>query len=115
MKLPLGGSKFIASFFLGIGFSFGWTPCTSAILTPILALVANDGSVLNGVFALAIYSLGFMIPFLISTLFIDKLVALGSGDGKWMYWLKAIMGLIMIVVGILLYTNRLYILMSWFV
>lgn len=115
LKLNLGGPKFIASFLLGIGFSFGWTPCTSAILTPILALVANDGSVLNGIVALAIYSLGFMIPFLISTLFIDKLVALGSGEGKWMYWLKATMGVIMIIVGVLLYTNKLYIFMSWFV
>lgn len=115
LKLNPGGPKFIASFLLGIGFSFGWTPCTSAILTPILALVANDGSVLNGVVALAIYSIGFMIPFLISTLFMDKLIAMGSGEGKWMYWLKAAMGVIMIVVGVLLYTNKLYIFMSWFV
>lgn len=112
MRLNLKGHKFIASFFLGIGFSFGWTPCTSAVLTPILALVANNGSIVNGVIALAIYSIGFMIPFLISTLFIEKLSNLDSHSGKWMKGIKFFMGVVMLVMGILLFTNKLYVFMN---
>ena len=70
---------------------------------------------MSGMLALVIYSFGFMIPFLISTLFMDQLVKLGSGDGEWMRALKVVMGLVMIVVGVLLYTNEMYIFMSWFV
>lgn len=114
LHFNLSGHKFVASFLLGIGFSFGWTPCTSAILAPILALVANDGSVANGVLALAIYSLGFMIPFLISTLFIERLTNLGTSSGKWMKGIKIAMGVVMIVLGVLLYTNKMYLIMRLF-
>lgn len=114
LRLNLGGHKFIASFLLGIGFSFGWTPCTSAILAPILALVANDASVINGVAALAIYSLGFMIPFLISTLFVERITSLSTGSGKWMKGIKIVTGVVMVVLGWLLYTNKMYLLMRMF-
>lgn len=111
LNLKLKGGKFITSFLLGIGFSFGWTPCVSAILAPILTLVANDGSLSVGIFALGLYSIGFMLPFLVSTFFMAELMQWVNKSEKILKNIKVASGIIMIIMGLLLYNNLLYKLM----
>ena len=47
--------SFFLPFFLGLTFAFGWTPCIGPILGSILAIIAQDGSVLRGLVLMTSY------------------------------------------------------------
>ncbi|MAF50642.1 MAG: cytochrome C biogenesis protein [Nanoarchaeota archaeon] len=100
-------STYITSFVFGAAFAVGWTPCIGAVLGAILTLaIANPGSAF---FLLLAYSLGLGIPFLLIGLFtnqaktvIDKVMT-----KSWTKYLIYIFGIILIILGILVFTNQL--------
>jgi len=93
-KRPTG---YLGSVLIGLGFAAGWTPCTGPILAGVMALgVANPSM---GLFYMSFYVLGFSIPFLIMTFFIDKMTFLKKHGNRFMKF----GGILMIVMGILLY------------
>jgi cytochrome c-type biogenesis protein len=105
---------FLASFVIGLIFAIGWTPCIGLILGPILALAANSGTLREGVLLLLVYSLGLGIPFLLLGLGLDRL-------SRLLKWLKPHTGkieigtgVIMIVMGVMIYFNLLLYLNRFF-
>ena len=102
-------SGFIGSILIGIAFAAGWMPCTGPILAAVWTLAAaNPGS---GMVYMIAYLLGFAIPFLPSCL---------SLFGK-MNWIRKhnvkivkIGGIIMILMGILLFFDGLTLIISLF-
>ena len=68
--------NFYSPILIGMAFAFGWTPCIGPQLGAILALAANEGSVLKGTSLLAIYAVGLGVPFLISALFVSQSVTM---------------------------------------
>jgi cytochrome c-type biogenesis protein len=103
-----------ASFLIGLIFAIGWTPCVGLILGPILVLASNAGTLREGVMLLLIYSLGLGIPFLLLGLGLDRL-------SKLLQWLKPHTwkieigtGIIMIVLGVMIYFNLLLTLNRFF-
>lgn len=103
-----------ASFLIGLIFAIGWTPCVGLILGPILVLASNTGTLREGVMLLLVYSLGLGIPFLLLGLGLDRL-------SKLLKWLKPHTwkieigtGIIMIVLGIMIYFNLLLTLNRFF-
>jgi cytochrome c-type biogenesis protein len=103
-----------ASFLIGLIFAIGWTPCVGLILGPILVLASNAGTLREGVMLLLIYSLGLGIPFLLLGLGLDRL-------NKLLKWLKPHTwkieigtGIIMIVLGVMIYFNLLLTLNRFF-
>lgn len=103
-----------ATLLIGIIFAIGWTPCIGVILGPILALAANAATLRQGVLLLLAYSLGLGIPFLLLGLGIDQ-------SGKLLKWLKPHLGkieigtgIIMILVGIMIFFNLLTYLNAYF-
>lgn len=63
---------FITSTIFGILFSLSWTPCVGAFLASALSLASTTGSILQGAILLLLYSLGLAIPFIMTTLFLEK-------------------------------------------
>lgn len=63
----------ISSILFGIMFSLSWTPCVGAFLSSALILASTTGSILKGAILLSLYSLGLAIPFIITTIFIEKI------------------------------------------
>lgn len=62
-----------SSIFFGIIFSLSWTPCVGTFLSSALILASTTGSVLKGALLLLLYSLGLAIPFIITTILLEKL------------------------------------------
>jgi cytochrome c-type biogenesis protein len=94
---------YLSSFLLGISFSAGWSPCIGPILGAILTLAINKGSLTQGVGMLGIYSAGLAIPFLIAALGIGWVTRILKRYSKVMRYAEIVMGVIMIIVGALLF------------
>lgn len=95
------------AFLLGLTFSFGWTPCIGPVLGAILGLSATSSQPLYGGFLMAIYSLGFLVPFLVLSLFSDVLLTKVKKLNRHLGKIKIAGGIIIIIMGVLLMTNNL--------
>ncbi len=100
-------------FLLGLAFSFGWTPCVGPVLAAILGLAAGGGAALYGAFLMAVYALGFSVPFLILSVFSDVLMQKIKRLNRHLPKIKIAGGLLIVCMGILLMTNRLHALSAW--
>ncbi len=102
---PGVGRAFIA----GILFAFGWTPCVGPILAGILALAATAETLNRGVLLLAAYSLGLGIPFILSAAFLNGFLSLFKGVKGYLRQVEVASGLLLVLVGMLIFTDKL----SW--
>ncbi len=98
-------SGFFSSVLFGIVFSIGWTPCVGAFLGSALMLATSQGSVVQGVIMLLLYSLGLGIPFFISSILIDKLKGAFDFIKKHYKVINKVSGVLLVVVGILMATG----------
>lgn len=110
-RLKPGG--YIGAFLLGLTFSFGWTPCIGPVLAAILGIAAGEGSPAYGGFLMFLYTAGLAIPFLLIALFSDYLMKRIRRVYKYMGTIKVVSGCLLIVMGLLLMTDRLNMLVSW--
>jgi cytochrome c-type biogenesis protein len=105
-KKPTG---YLGSTLVGVSFAAGWTPCIGPILASVLVLSASEPS--HGIWLILSYTLGFSIPFFVMSFFLAKL--------KWIQkYAKPLMrfgGGLMIIVGILLYTNKMTDITIWLI
>ncbi|WP_228285602.1 cytochrome c biogenesis CcdA family protein, partial [Marinobacter sp. bablab_jr008] len=98
------------AFLLGIAFAVGWTPCIGPILGAILALSSTHANAETGMLYLAVYSLGLALPFLGTALFIEHFRKRVRGFSRWSRPLRALAGLVLIIMGIMVLTGQ----MTWF-
>jgi len=94
---------YLSSLLLGITFSAGWSPCIGPILGMILTLAINEGSIHRGLVLLAFYSAGLGIPFLLAALGIGWVSKALKRYGMAMHYIEISMGVILIIVGMLLF------------
>ncbi|BBI33914.1 cytochrome C biogenesis protein CcdA [Cohnella abietis] len=111
-RIDNGG--YIGAFLLGLTFSFGWTPCIGPVLAAILSIAAGEGSPAYGGFLMLIYTLGLAIPFLLMSVFSDFILTRIRRLYKFMGMIKVISGCILILMGIVLMTDRLNTIIVWF-
>ena len=101
------------TFFLGAAFSLGWTPCTGPILAAILVYASQAATLGTGMLLLLAYSLGFALPFFLLTVVWRKWLAKLSVFYRFLPYMQKICGVVLIVLGILLWRNDLARLVSW--
>lgn len=93
-KKPAG---YLGTFFVGLGFAAGWTPCIGPIFGSILLLAASNPG--QGVFYTVMYVIGFALPFVILTFFL--------GSTKWIVRHSQVImkvgGVVMIIMGLVLF------------
>jgi cytochrome c-type biogenesis protein len=109
-----GGSTVWGAFLIGFAFAFGWTPCVGPILSVILGFAAAQDSVAKGVFLLAVYSMGLAVPFLLTSLGIERFLKFYSRFKTHMHALEVGSGALLIVLGILLVFGRFTLLANYF-
>ncbi|MCA4756020.1 sulfite exporter TauE/SafE family protein [Mycolicibacterium fortuitum] len=96
-KKPVG---YLGSILVGVTYAAGWTPCVGPILTAVLALgVTNPSEALIYTFS---YTLGFAIPFFIMAFFLGRMKWILKYSNR----LMKIGGALMVLTGVLLYTNQ---------
>ena len=100
----------IGSFFVGLAFAFGWTPCIGPILGAILAIASTRDSVSQGILLLSVYSLGLGIPFLITAVAMNGFLKLFKSMKNHFRKIEIISGLLLIIIGIMIFSNKLQIL-----
>lgn len=99
----------LGSFLMGFAFALGWSPCIGPILAGILALAAAADKIWQGTLLLFIYSAGLAIPFIISALLTAKFFKWIAKHKKGMRHIEMVMGIIIAILGILLFFNKLMI------
>jgi len=108
-----GGTGALGSFVVGFAFAFGWTPCIGPILATILVLAGAQETVLKGTLLLAVYSLGLAVPFLLTSLGIDRFLAFYSRFRRHLHTVEVLSGVLLIAIGILIFLNNLKLLSGY--
>lgn len=96
---------FFSAVLFGIIFSIGWTPCVGTFLGSALLMASQQGSVLQGILMLLLYSLGLGVPFLVSALLIDKLKGTFQFIKMHYQTINRICGGLLVFVGIFMMTG----------
>jgi len=97
----------VGAYLVGLAFAFGWTPCIGPILAAILALAAQRETVGEGMFLLTAYSAGLGLPFLAAAFAINGFFALFARLKSHMQKVEFAAGLLLVIVGALLVTDKL--------
>lgn len=97
------GTGLFSSFLMGIFFSAGWSPCVGPTLGLILTLAIERANIGQGVVLLTSYSLGMGIPFLAAAFGIGWVTNILRKYSKAMQIAQIVMGVILIVVGVMLF------------
>jgi len=108
-----GGNTVVGAFLIGFAFAFGWTPCVGPILAVILGFAAAQDSVSKGILLLAIYSLGLAVPFLMTSLGIERFLSFYSRFRSHMHAVEVASGALLIALGFLLVFGRFTLLASY--
>jgi len=106
--LPRFKTTYLTSFVFGAAFASGWTPCVGPILGSTLTLAATSpGAAYNSLLA---YSLGLGVPFLVTGAFFSQATGAIRKMVRYLKYFNPIMGGVLIVLGILVFTNELSVL-----
>tara|TARA_B100000927_G_C16319678_1_gene410849 strand:+ start:88 stop:795 length:708 start_codon:yes stop_codon:yes gene_type:complete len=92
---------------IGLAFGFGWTPCIGPILGSILALASIEETLSRAILLLSFYSLGLALPFIASGYLIQRFLLFSKNFKKNINIISKIGGIILLVTGILILTNKL--------
>lgn len=109
-RKPLG---YAGSAVVGITFGAAWTPCIGPILGAILTMAAAQASLTHGAGLLAAYALGLAVPFLLAAVALDRFLVWFQKFRPYIVWVERVAGVLLIVLGLLLVTDRFTLLASW--
>lgn len=92
----------------GAAFAIGWTPCVGPTLGAILGAAAVSSSALHGAVLLGFYSAGLAVPFLATALAFERMTSVFAVVKRHFPAIIATGGLLLIGMGVLLWTGELF-------
>jgi cytochrome c-type biogenesis protein len=107
-------NKNIGPIFIGMAFAAGWTPCIGPILSSILIYAGSMETIGKGILLLVFYSLGLAIPFIATAAAISSFSTFFKRFSKYMSLVSIISGVLLIVMGIIIFINKMGILSRYF-
>jgi cytochrome c-type biogenesis protein len=107
LEINPGSRSFLSATLMGVAFGAGWSPCVGPILSVILLYAGTSGTVGQGMQLLAAYSLGLGVPFLATALAIGWFTALLKRFSRYLPYVTIFSGALLMVMGILIFTNKL--------
>lgn len=91
----------------GAAFAIAWTPCIGPTLGAILGAASLSDSAGHGAFLLAVYSAGLAIPFLLTAVAFSQMTTAFAVVKRHYQAIVAVGGLILIAMGVLIWTGEL--------
>lgn len=110
VKVKLG-PRSLTSFALGMAFALGWTPCIGPVLGSIIVLAATNPA--KSFVLMLAYSAGLGVPFLLVGFFTAEAAGLIGRYAKYLQWVRVVFGLVLVLLGILLFTQNLNLLANF--
>lgn len=95
----------LSAFILGFTFSFGWTPCIGTILASVLVMASSSENIITSNLLILVYTIGFILPFIITSLFYSKLFRKFDKMKKYMNEIKKISGIFIMIAGLIMLIN----------
>ena len=103
----------IGALLVGIAFAFGWTPCIGPILAGILVVAGSKETIGEGVLLLAVYSLGLGVPFLLTSLAIDRFFSVAAAIRRHYHAIELSSGGLLVAIGLLIFTGQLTVIVRY--
>lgn len=104
-KLNLNKMNAGIAFFMGFTFSFAWTPCVGPALASVLALASSSTNVVLGNLYVLIYTVGFILPFVLLGIFTTQVLNFLKAKPKILQYTIKASAIILIMIGILTLTG----------
>lgn len=95
----------LVALIMGFTFSFAWTPCVGPALSSVLILASSAKNAFTGYGLVIVYTLGFVLPFLVLGLFTTKALEFLNRKKKLLKYTVKIGGIILIIMGIMTFTG----------
>jgi cytochrome c-type biogenesis protein len=103
----------VGAFLVGLAFAFGWTPCIGPILAGILVVAGSRETVAEGVVLLAVYSLGLGVPFLLTSVAIDRFFSIAAAIRRHYHAIEMTSGGLLVAIGVLIFTEQLTVIVRY--
>lgn len=105
-KMDLLAMSPVTALVMGFTFSFAWTPCVGPALASVLLMTASAATKVTGFLYIAVYTAGFVLPFLAVGLFTTTLLEFFKSHMKVVHYTVKIGGILMIFMGIFMLTGK---------
>ena len=109
-RLPFDVSKMtmspLVALIFGFVLSFSWSPCIGPVLSSVLIMAASAGSAASGFMLIGVYTLGYIIPFLLVGVFTTSLLEFFGKHRNLVKYTTKIGGVVLILMGILMFTGK---------
>lgn len=103
----------LGALLVGLAFAFGWTPCIGPILAGILVVAGSRDTIGEGVLLLAVYSLGLGIPFILTSLAIDRFFSVAGRIRRYYHAIEVGSGGLLVTIGVLILTGQLTVIVRY--
>ena len=97
----------ITALLMGFVLSFAWSPCIGPVLSSVLIMAASADSVSKGFMLIGVYTLGYVIPFLLVGLFTTTLLQFFGKHRDVVKYTVKIGAALMILMGVMMFTGKL--------
>ncbi len=99
---------------MGMAFAFGWTPCIGPVLAAVLSLASDTHTLARGEGMLVAFSLGLGVPFVVAGVAFARLTSVFAFARRHNRGINLVSGLLLAALGVLLLTDNLHVLSTWF-
>lgn len=94
----------LIAFLMGFTFSFSWTPCIGPILASVFFYASSHSGIWSALL-IAIYCLGFILPFVVVAIFSQTVLAYFKKQTRFLKYSKIISGVLLIIIGLSIFTG----------
>jgi cytochrome c-type biogenesis protein len=108
-----GSNRWLNSTLIGVLFAAGWTPCVGTTLGAILTLGFSQDTTYQAMLLSSGYAIGLGFPFLLLALLLDRSLGVVRKLGRYIKTFQWISGLFLIVIGLLMLTDRITLIAIW--
>lgn len=111
LKTPCG---YLTAFLVGIFFAVACSHCIGPILYSMLIFIGANGTTVNGMLTMFIFSIGLGIPYILVGMFMDRLLPLLKNITSGRTVVSIAFGIILLIFGILMVFNRFTLVVEFF-